>query len=124
MATSSTTLNSPISNTKYSDTDAGAGTTATGVQISGSDETINHIVINNSVNSSKVYFKFFTSSPTVGTTAPFMVLPCEALSSAEYIFLPGILFSGGLHYACVTTAGQSGTVAPNTTGITLEVQFT
>ena len=125
MATSSTNLNSPISNTHYTDTDIGSGTTATSTTISGSSEVVNHILINNSVNSSKVYVKLYNdaSSPTIGTTEPFMVLPCEALSSFEIQFLPGITFAQ-LHYAAVTTAGESGTTGPGVSGITLEVRFT
>jgi hypothetical protein len=123
MATSSTVINNPISNTQYNDSDIGSGTTAAGTEISSSSETVNHILINNSVNSAKIYLKFYTSSPTVGTTDPYMILPCEALSSAEFIFLPGIVFSA-LHVACVTTPGVSGTSSPNVSGITLEVNFT
>ena len=77
--------------------------------------------IDNSANSSAVYFKVYDdASPTVGTTAPNW---CIKVPAGEVLPWPttngdGHTFSNKLNMACVTTPGTAGTDSPaNNVGV-------
>ena len=76
--------------------------------------TVFAVQINNALNASATsYLKMYNAAaPTVGTTAPDMVLFAVGGATTNYAFPKGIAFGTGLSYACVTTAGTAGTTAP------------
>lgn len=87
--------------------------------VSASSETIYKIKIDASSNTGeKVYVAFYnTASPTVGTTAPAMCLPCAAGATAEYTFPKGnLVFDVAVAVACVQeAAADGGPTAPSGT---------
>tara|TARA_Y100001938_G_scaffold147916_1_gene230259 strand:+ start:544 stop:933 length:390 start_codon:yes stop_codon:yes gene_type:complete len=125
MATSKTTINSPLYTTKFTDTDASPGSSASKVEVSTSSPTnVGEIFIDNSVKASKMYLKLYnaaTGSVTVGTTDPHLILTVEASSTVKYTFVPNMVFSSGCTYSLVTTAGTAGTTGANVAGIKVEI---
>ena len=79
--------------------------------------------IDNSENEVLTYFKAYNAAaPTIGTTAPDLVIPCAPpdadadppFEGITRVVIPeGIaVFSTALSYACVTTPGTAGTSPP------------
>ena len=85
--------------------------------------TVFYVFIDNTANTAISYFKAWNNAaPTVGTTAPDMVLPCPASARITYWFGgEGMAtFATALSIACVTTAGTAGTTSP-TNDVTVRI---
>ena len=111
MAASITVQNNALGAKVVEDT----AVTATAVtNVIGSTGTLYYVEVDNTNNSAASYLKIWDhASPTVGTTAPNMVLRAPA-STREYIVFPtGIAFATAISYACVTAAGTGGTGSPS-----------
>ena len=89
-----------------------------------SSATIFLIEIDNSANGAEIEFvKFWNSAgPTVGTTAPEMIIQIPGGAKRSMIFLDGLVFATGLEIAAVTTAGTAGTTSP-TSSLIVKVVF-
>ena len=76
--------------------------------------TIYVVRIDNSANAALTYVKFWNdAAPTVGTTAPDMILPANASDRHTYVFKGGnAFFTTSLSYAAVTAAGTAGVTGP------------
>jgi hypothetical protein len=76
--------------------------------------TIYSVTINNDANAALTYVKFYNNAaPTVGTTAPDMVLQADASETVTYTFKDGLaFFTTSLSYAAVTAGGTAGTTSP------------
>jgi len=76
--------------------------------------TVYQIIIDNILNTSqKVYSKFYdAAAPTVGTTAPYMIIKTPGGLSRTWFFLEGIPFATALSFATVTAGGTAGAVSP------------
>ena len=83
--------------------------------------TIHQVFISNTNNTHKTFLKIYSSNPTVGSTHPDIVLPCEASATAEYSFSPPPSFSN-LYYAATREGGTHNTVATNVANA-ITVQF-
>lgn len=70
--------------------------------------------LDNTANSVDVYVKYYTSSPTVGTTDPVYIHRVRAGQKRTIVYNGGLgdSFSGGLWVACVTTPGTAGASSP------------
>lgn len=82
----------------------------------GGDPTINAVEIDNSANNHSVYMKMYdNAAPTVGTTAPEMLLLCLAGAVVKYHWPDGLagIFATALSYATVKEAGTGGTSSPD-----------
>jgi hypothetical protein len=75
--------------------------------------------IDNSANAAITYVKFYDTdtAPTVGTTAPTMILMCNVSSEHIFVFTSGVTFSVGLSIAAVTAAGTAGTTGPTSAAL-------
>ena len=71
----------------------------------------------NSSSSQRVYFKAYNNTaPTIGTTAPDMVIPVQAGKTVSMAILNGgYSFGTGLSFATVTVGGTTGTTSPSST---------
>ena len=72
--------------------------------------------IDDSANSTEaVYLKLYdaTSGVTVGTSRPAAIFSCPVSTSRQYSIAGGIVFSSGITYAVVKTAGLQGAVNPS-----------
>ena len=81
----------------------------------GAADTMYFVHVDNTKNTGEaVYVKFYDSAtPTVGTTAPIMIIPC-APGKEFFIGKPvGWAFGTAITAACVTTGGTGGTTAPS-----------
>jgi hypothetical protein len=77
--------------------------------------TVYLVQITNTANlATKVYFKLYNAAnPTIGTTAPDMVIPCPGGSTVKMAIIEGCALSTALSVACVTNGGGTGgTTAP------------
>lgn len=75
--------------------------------------TVYEVDIDNTANAAIEYVKLYDNAgPTVGTTAPNVILPIAASSRKRYKFEGGLVFATGLSAACVTAAGTAGTTGP------------
>lgn len=83
--------------------------------------TIYMVKVDNTLNSAASYFKMYNNAaPTVGTTAPDVIIPVPAYKTATLVVPEGMAFATDLSYACVTTAGTAGTTDP-TNAVKLEM---
>lgn len=83
--------------------------------------TIRLVDVDNSNNAAVTYVKLWNAlSPTVGTTAPDMILMCPASVRRVFAFPDGISFGTGLSFAGLTTAGTAGTTSP-TSNVTVKI---
>ena len=90
------------------------GVTTTAQALGSGATTIYAVFINNASNSAKSYMKFYnTSSPSAGTTEPYMVLMAPGSGSVQYTFPEGIVLGAASSYRCVTTGGTAGTTSPD-----------
>lgn len=74
--------------------------------------------IDNSANATEaVYLKLYdaTSGITVGTSRPAAIFSCPVSDSKQYSIAGGIVFSTGITYAVVKTAGLQGSANPSAT---------
>ncbi len=79
------------------------------------------VTVDNSANGSATFFKMWNSAgPTVGTTAPDLILMVPASVKRSFYFHEGIVFGTACECACVTTAGTAGTTSP-TSSVTVQV---
>ncbi len=79
------------------------------------------VTVDNAANGATTYFKMWNSAgPTVGTTAPDLILMVPASVKRSFIFPEGIVFGTACECACVTTAGTAGTTSP-TSSVTVQV---
>lgn len=93
-------------------TETAANATADTDIVSGS-ATIYMIDIDNSAVAATTYVKLYNNAnPTVGTTAPDMVLMVAATTRRVFPFPEGIAFGTAVSFAAVTTGGTSGTTSP------------
>jgi hypothetical protein len=80
----------------------------------GASGTLYMVEVDNTANSSIVYFKMANSADaTGGTTAANLVLMVPASTKMSYVFPTGIAFSTGFSHWCVTTAAESGVTSPS-----------
>ena len=78
-----------------------------------SSKVLRAVTIDNAANGAVTYVKFWNSAgPTVGTTAPDMILMCPASVARTYIFPEGITFGTACEVAALTTGGTAGTTSP------------
>ena len=71
------------------------------------------IDIDNTANAAVTYGKFYNDAvPTVGTTAPHMILMLPASVRRQFVFTTGVNFDTSLSWAAVTGAGTAGTTGP------------
>ena len=111
MAASVTTQNNALGAKVVEDTAA----TATAVtNVIGSSGTLYYVEVDNTNNSAASYFKVYNATgPTVGTTAPDLILRAPASTREYFVFPTGIAFATAISYACVTAAGTGGTGSPS-----------
>ena len=76
--------------------------------------TLHSIVADNAANGAASYLKAYNNAaPTVGTTAPDLVLLVPASKKRVYTFLGGAaMFTTACSLAAVTTAGTAGVTGP------------
>lgn len=75
--------------------------------------TVYLVQVNNTANGAATYVKMYNAlAPTIGTTAPDMVLMCPASVQRSFAFPDGIAFGTGLSFAGLTTGGTAGTTSP------------
>lgn len=108
-----TTIQSPVLTSSLKiikDTDAD-GTSEAGV--TGASTVIYMIHVDNTLNSAASYLKLYNAAaPTIGTTAPDIIVMAPA-ASVKTLYIPeGVTFATDLSFACVTTAGTAGTTSP------------
>ena len=88
-----------------------------------------HVQVTNP-NAAVAYLKLYNNkNPTVGSDAPVEIYECAGSGTEGGVTdLPinppeGLLFSEGISYACVTTAGTAGTTSPTSdVAVVLTVQ--
>jgi hypothetical protein len=88
--------------------------------------TLNTVEIDNSANTHAVYTKFWNNAaPTIGTTAPDMILPCLAGAAIKYHWPDGLdsIFGTALSYATVKEPGTGGTGDPDSS-VPVKVLYT
>ena len=81
----------------------------------GAAATLFAVQIDNTLNTSAaVYFKLWNhNSPTVGTTAPNMVIFCAGGVKRQVTIDAGVRFGTGVSYACTTAAADSASASPS-----------
>lgn len=78
----------------------------------GPASTVYYVEIDNTGEGEASYTKFWNSkAPTIGTTAPVMILPSGWSAMSRVVFAGGLgtVFSTGMSYATVKEAGTAGT---------------
>jgi hypothetical protein len=111
MAVTVTNQSNPIGSKLVQDTSA-AGTAVDNT--TGASGVLYVVEIDNTANSSVVYFKMAdTDDATAGTTAAGLVLLCNASTKMSYAFPTGITFSTGFSHWCVTSATESSVANPS-----------
>ena len=90
--------------------------------LNGGALTVYQVVIDNQLNPSlKVFTKFYNNAaPTIGTTAPDMIIKTPGGVSRTWFFLEGIPFATALSLATVTTGGTGGVTSP-TSDVTVTI---
>ena len=80
--------------------------------ITGSNATIHMLDITNNHGSAKGYFKIFDStSPSVGTTVPEIVIPVAGAQRQVVTIAEGITSTNGISWAFTNAGGTAGTGA-------------
>ncbi len=114
MATTQTPTSNPFGSNIYTDTDANA----TSEDDVGSGAKTVYMVDIDNPSAEKVYFKGYNNaSPSVGSTAVDLLLPCVAGARRQYTFPKGLNFATGLSFACVQESGDAGTTVPSSSVI-------
>ena len=116
MAVTSTSQNNPVGAHlfKFEQPYPGKGVALTPTTIKTGTHRIIAVMFDNSNNSTISYLKLYTSSPTLGTTTPFVVLKAPASTKIQYTFAPGIEIANS-YGAFLTTAGKAGSLSPEST---------
>ena len=118
MAVTTTPLSNPVAAALVIDTDSD-GTGENDVRSGAS--TVYMIDIDNAANAAVTYSKFYNAlAPTIGTTAPDLILPTAASTRAVVAFPSGFAFGTALSFASVTAAGTAGTTNP-TSNVTVRI---
>jgi hypothetical protein len=111
MAVTVTNQSNPIGSRLVNDTDV---TSAAADNTTGTTGTLYMVEVDNTANSSIVYFKMADSTnATGGTTAANLVLMVPASTKMSYVFPTGIAFSAGFSHWCVTGAAEANTTSPS-----------
>lgn len=111
MALSTTPQTNPLGADIVVDTNANA---TAQTNTTGGTGTLHLVDIDNSANGAASFVKFYdASSPTVGTTAPDLVLKCPASVRRQFVMPAGIAFATAFSHACVTAGGTGGTTSPS-----------
>ena len=82
--------------------------------------TVYVVSVDNSANAAASYVKLYNNAaPTVGTTAPDIILMCPSSVKREFWVGGGlgISFGTACSMACVTTGGTAGTTSPSSSVI-------
>lgn len=116
MAVTTTPLSNPVGANIVIDTVSNA--TAENDVRSGAC-TVYIVDVDNSANAAVSYTKLYNSaSPTVGTTAPDVILMTPASARRSHVLgLEGIALSTGLSFCTVTAGGTAGTSSPSSSVI-------
>ncbi len=93
------------------DTDADATSEA---NLNSGAATLYLVSADNSANASaKSFLKLWdATAPTVGTTAPDMIIPIPGGATVTLAIPEGVAFTTGLSMACVTAGGTGGITGP------------
>lgn len=85
--------------------------------------TLYLVSVDNSANASqKVFLKLYNATaPTIGTTAPDVIIPVPGGSTVTMAVLEGLSFATGISAACVTAGGTGGITNPTSDVITVLV---
>jgi len=104
-------LQSPLGNKYIEDIEAN---NLVQEDVTGTNSTIYYVEIDNTLNSTAVYFKIWDSaSPDVSADDPVHKIKVEALDSLIMHIPEGLMLNTGLSYACVTTSALGVSGAPN-----------
>lgn len=104
-------------------TDSANGATIAGIKASSA--VVYAIDVDNSANAAKTYVKLYnvaSSSVTVGTTDPAMVIPIPANERVPIPIPAGLTFSDALSVASVTAGGTAGATSP-TSNVTVRIVY-
>ena len=119
MSVSTTPLSSPLGAAIVTDADSDA--TAEN-NVRGGATTVYLVDVDNALNAAVTYTKLYNNTgPTVGTTAPDVILMTPA--STRRVFsqgLEGVSFGTALSFASVTAGGTAGTTSP-TSDVTVRI---
>ena len=107
--TQTLSLTSSLKLTRDTDSDATSES-----NINSGAATLYLIQIDNSANASqKVFWKAYNNTaPTVGTTAPDLVIPVAGGATVRCAIAAGIVFGTGLSFATVLAGGTANTSSP------------
>lgn len=123
MSTNTVPLSNPVASKIYENTSSNA----TASSVKASSATAYQVKIDNSLNSAAVYTKLYnvSSAPTVGTTAPHVVIRTAAglLRTVTLGQGEGVAFGTGIFEATVTAGGTGGTTAP-TNSVPIKIEYT
>ena len=77
--------------------------------------TIRWCRLENGGGSQALHMKLYdtSASPTIGTTAPALILPCNAGKITELLCKEGLSVASGIQACCVAEPGTAGTTAPS-----------
>lgn len=111
MAISSTPLNTNITANIVQDS---ASNATSEDNVRNGATTVYMVDVDNSANAAVTYVKLYDSAaPTVGTTAPDMILKVTASARKVFVFdMAGIAFTTGLSFASLTAGGTAGVTGP------------
>ncbi len=109
MARNITDVSSPLGSKIITDTDIDENEVS---DVTGAASTIYLIELINP-SAGLVHFKIYDNgAPTVGTTAPSLIIPVPAGASPSIAFPSGLAMTTAISYCCVQEAGTAGTTAP------------
>jgi len=122
MATSNTTLQSPLGSDVYTDN----AVTNSLVQMDDAC-TVYHMEFDNTANAAVTYYKVYnvvSGSVTLGTTQPSFIFPCAA-NTKQYFTVPtAISFSAAFTYIATSTQSNGTSQAAPATAVGLTVSYT
>ncbi len=89
-----------------------------------SSATVSSVAVDNTDGAGAVYTKFYNSAtPTVGTTAPSLIIRTPAGRKTVRMFRTTLAFGTALSSATVQEAGTAGTTSPAST-VVLDIAYT
>lgn len=111
MAVTSTSLPTNLSASIIQDNDSNATSED---NVRNGATTVYMVDVDNSANAAVTYVKLYDATgPTVGTTAPDMILKVTASARKIFVFdMAGIAFTTGLSFASLTAGGTAGVTGP------------
>ncbi len=81
--------------------------------VTGTNSTIYAVEVDNTNNSTAVYFKIFDLAlPTIGSSIPVYKLKIPGLTKLPFDFIDGMEMSIAISYACTTESTATGVTAP------------